>query len=60
MSKIVLTEKQIEELKALIERGNEILAVKNVHGWAGAGLRESKNYVDSLREKYRKNINFNF
>ncbi|MCH3963258.1 MAG: ribosomal protein L7/L12 [Clostridium sp.] len=43
-----LKEEIIEELKELVSRGEKIKAIKKYRMVTGAGLKEAKDYVDSL------------
>jgi len=52
-------EKETEEdklkktLLAIIKSGNFISAIKEYRAWTGLGLKESKKYIDTLREECR-------
>ncbi len=47
---IQLTPNQEKELKQMIMDGKQIQAVAKVHGWTNAGLKNSKDYVDSFKK----------
>ena len=49
--KICLPKKIEGELRELVLAGNKVEVVKRVTRLTGAGLRVSKDYVDSLAEK---------
>ncbi|MCI1946313.1 ribosomal protein L7/L12 [Clostridium sp. MT-14] len=44
----------IEELKDLVSRGEKIKAIKKYRVVTGAGLKEAKDYIDSLNDTQDK------
>jgi ribosomal protein L7/L12 len=53
-NKISLPPKIEKKLKRLVLKGEKVEAVKQVTQLTGAGLRVSKDYVDSLAENKRQ------
>ncbi|WP_446899218.1 ribosomal protein L7/L12 [Clostridium sp. LBM24168] len=54
-----LKEEIVEELKDLISQGEKIKAIKKYRMATGAGLKEAKDYIDSLTLVLRnKNLNW--
>ena len=50
---IILPSEVEKELRRLISTGNKVEAIKRVTKLTGAGLRVSKDYVDSLPKRSR-------
>ncbi len=47
----LLTPGQLDELKALLRRGNKIEAIKHFRTYTGFGLKEAKDAVDALEKQ---------
>jgi ribosomal protein L7/L12 len=57
-TKAITLPKEVErQLRRLVADGNKVEAVRQVTKLTGAGLRVSKDYVDSLARKARGRIN---
>lgn len=44
-----LPERTVEEIRRLLEQGQQIKAIKRVRALTGWGLKRAKDYVDALR-----------
>jgi ribosomal protein L7/L12 len=60
-TKVITLPKEVErQLRRLVADGNKVEAVRQVIRLTGAGLRLSKDYVDSLARKDRDRTNTHY
>lgn len=57
MNQVNLNENEIQQITDLIRQGYRVEAVAKVQALAQAGLKNSKDYVDLLAEKIKKEKN---